>query len=263
MVAVLQQHGGPQLQQAAFSPGELRAVIRAGDHRDQAAILIGLNCAIGNSDMGRLRWGDLVERKLAGRVEHVYEQVRGKTGRQRRTSLGLVTVKTPERWKEGCRTRDIAVGAQNLVFTARDGTTSTHAGLDGDAQLRLHDASARRFDARINRLGIKSLVLPGTPFVSSRHMGNRLRGGRQPGRRRQPVPSRAGIRDDVEDLQQRGSSCRPEGRRGDLARAERWRRTCARRCAERPSAATQSSVNVACGFENRRQVPGRRRVTSP
>jgi hypothetical protein len=66
VVAVLEQHGGEQLQHEVFTPPEMRAVLKAAALREEAAILIGLNCAVGNMDMGRLTWGDIVERQVGG-----------------------------------------------------------------------------------------------------------------------------------------------------------------------------------------------------
>jgi integrase len=99
LVAVLQQHGGPQQEQEIFKPAELRSLLKAGELEDRAAILLGLNCAIGNMDMGRLRWKHFNHREIGGNIDSIYEQPRGKNQRKRRTPLWPLTVEILEKWK--------------------------------------------------------------------------------------------------------------------------------------------------------------------
>lgn len=166
LLAVLQTHSGPQLEQAIFKPAELRTVLRAACLQDRAAILLGLNCAIGNTDIGRLRWGDLTTRVFGGQTEWIFEQARGKTGRRRRTPLWPLTVQTLEKWRSNCTKRGVSSGPENLLFTTRDGTPLANAGTDEDGGTWRHDAVSAHLAKLLTQLGMKR---PRLNWYSLRH----------------------------------------------------------------------------------------------
>lgn len=156
LMAVLQTHGGPQLQQEVFTPAELRAVIRCAEYQDRPAILLGLNCAIGNTDMGRLKWADLVQKEIAGRKEYIFEQARGKNQRRRRTPLWPLTVQVLDQWREFCNRRGIATGPKNHIFTTVHGTPIALGGVEaGTGRTWRHDALSARFSKLLSDLQIK------------------------------------------------------------------------------------------------------------
>lgn len=165
-LAVLQEHSGPQLEQEIFTPAELRMLLKAASLQDRTAILIALNCAVGNSDMGKLKWGDFVTRQVAGKTEHVYEQARGKTGRKRRAPLWVLTVEYLDKWRQARKARGLSTGPKHLVFTTRDGTPLAHAGANDDAETWRHDALSKRLDKLLKNLGIKR---PRLSWYSLRH----------------------------------------------------------------------------------------------
>lgn len=155
MLGVLQQHAGSFQQQEIFSPAELRSVLKAGTLQDRAAILVALNCAIGNADMGRLKWGDFVQRTLGNRTEYIFEQARGKTQRRRRTPLWPLTADIFEKWREHCRKKGVATDSSNFTFTTNAGTPVVSTGLKEEAKLWRHDALSRRLDSILKKLKIK------------------------------------------------------------------------------------------------------------
>ncbi len=156
VLGVLQQHSGPQLEQSIFTPAELRTVIRSAESRDRPAILLGLNCAIGNADIGRLKWGDITERHKGGKAERIYEQPRGKTQRRRRTPLWPLTVRVIDEWRAFCKGRGMATGADDFIFTTRDGTPVMSAGVEvGTGQTWRHDAISARFAKLLSDLQMK------------------------------------------------------------------------------------------------------------
>jgi len=222
LVAVLQQHGGPQQEQEIFKPAELRSLLKTGELEDRAAILLGLNCAIGNMDMGRLRWKHFNRREIGEDIEYIYEQPRGKNQRKRRPPLWPLTVEILHKWKVEASSRGMAVGGDNYVFTTRDGTPVTLSGITQTGKVWHHRALAKRFTELLKKAGIKR---PRLGWYSRSHVGHGLRGRRCPSGGREPVSTWTGIWHDVEDLQQGRAAVCTQSRRGDLARLERRRST--------------------------------------
>ena len=79
----LQTISGPPTELAVFEPHELRMMIEAADLWLKTAIMLAINTGIGNSDVGRVKWGHFVKKMIGDKTETRFILPRGKTGGRR------------------------------------------------------------------------------------------------------------------------------------------------------------------------------------
>jgi hypothetical protein len=65
----LETIGSPPTEKAVFEPQELRMVIEAADLWLKTAIMLAIITGIGNSDVGRVKWGHFVQKRIGDKRE--------------------------------------------------------------------------------------------------------------------------------------------------------------------------------------------------
>ena len=161
MLSTLSAVSGPSTPQKTFQPDEFRMMLAATDLGMRTALLLSLNGAVGNADMGRVRWRDFEQQSSHGKETTLFAMPRGKTERPRRTPLWPATMSHLDRWRADRKQKGLAVGEDDFVWTTRTGTPWVHDEIDSQGRRHKADGFARNIRKLLKLLSITRKGLSG------------------------------------------------------------------------------------------------------